>query len=419
MIYIYKYSLVITCLFFGIGGLLAQSTNAPDLSRRLYVGDQFVAPKRTQLMRGTVKKIDWPKLENKVVLLDFFETSCGSCIQSMPKLMKLKEQYPDKFEVITVTWQDKATMDKFFANNTYLKENGVNLPVIYGDVHLKELFPHRMVPHVVLLYQGRVQAITSSSFISEGNILKLFNERSLDLPLKDDFGTWDLSTSSGSEINQSRMGTLITGYQDGVPYRAWTFELDSATGLYKSSLYNASIYTALLGLSAKANVKKSVYIPRMDRVVWKVKDSTKYHDFAADRYWRLKNAICYERFDAIQRTDSLQARVIMADFVGYYGLRVYASMQKMKVLLLKPTAIKPFNAPDDEKGMVYRGTTVFAGFTDLNEKFPPIVDHVKSDVEMRIFNYVTLEELNEQLAAYAIKAELGEEEIEVLVIEEI
>jgi thiol-disulfide isomerase/thioredoxin len=406
-------------LFLGAGSLSAQSDKTPDLSKKLYVGDTFKAPRPMQVMRSATKKIDWKKLEGKVVLLDFFDTFCGTCIQTMPKLQKLKDQYPDKFEVITVTWQDKATMDKFFASNAYLRGHRVDLPIIYGDVKLKELFPHRMVPHAVLLFKGRVQAITSSTFISPDNILKLFNEGRIDLPLKDDFGTWDLSMRFTHEIDQLKMGTQITGYQDGVPYRAWTFELDSVTGLYKSSLYNASIYTALLGLSAKANVKKSVYIPRMDRVVWKVGDSTKYHNFTSDPEWRLRNAICYERFDTICRSDSLQARVIMEDFAGFYGLRVFSDMRKMKVLVLRPTEVKPYDAPLGAKGIVYRGSAVFAGFTDLTEKFPPIVDLVKSDAAMRIFEYDTLEELNRQLAACGIKAELDEEEIEVFVIAEI
>jgi hypothetical protein len=55
----------------------------------------------------------------------------------------------------------------------------------------------------------------------------------------------------------------------------------------------------------------------------------------------------------------------------------------------------------------------------MTEKFPPIVDLVKSDAAMRIFEYDTLEELNRQLAACGIKAELDEEEIEVFVIAEI
>ncbi|MDH5825852.1 TlpA family protein disulfide reductase [Sphingobacterium faecium] len=417
---IQNYLLTILYIVLCAGFLIGQPKEVPDLSQAMHVGDTFVAPKAIQLMRGNTKKIDWKKLENKVILLDFFETSCGTCIQTMPKLQKLKEQYPGQFEVIVVTWQDKVTMEKFFASNEYLKEHQVNLPVIYGDTYLKGLFPHRMVPHAVLLYKGKVQAITTSGFVNTESVLKLHREGSIDLPLKDDFGKRDLLGKLGSTTDNFKLGTLITGYQNGVPYRSWTFEQDSTMGLYKSSMYNTSIFAALKAIASKANMQKTMYIPRMDRVVWRVKDSTKYYDFEGKELdWRLKNTICYERFDKKPRIDSMQALVILNDFVNYYGLKVYTELREMKVLVLDSTIVKHFKPLENKKAMTYRGTAVFAGFTDYSEKFPPMVDKVKSDVMMEIYPYDTLEELNVQLAAYGMKAEQGFEEIEVLVIEEI
>lgn len=412
---------ILTILYIGLnaGCLIGQPKDVPDLSQAMHVGDTFVAPKAIQLMRGTTKNIDWKKLENKVILLDFFETSCGTCIQTMPKLQQVKEQYPDKFEVIVVTWQDKETMEKFFVSNEYLKEHQVNLPVIYGDTYLKGLFPHRMVPHAVLLYKGKVQAITTSGFVTTESVLKLHREGSIDLPLKDDFGKRDLLGKLGTAKDNFKLGTLITGSQNGVPYRSLTFERDSITGLYKSSMYNISIYSALLGLAAKVNLKKTMYIPRMDRVVWKVKDSTKYYNFGNDEIWNVNNTICYERFDNRQRTDSMQARVVLNDFANYYGLKVYTELRNMKVLVLDSIGVKSFKTPENKKVMSYRGTAVFAGFTDLSERFPPMVDKVKSNVKMEIYKFNTLDELNVQLAGYGMKAALGFEEIEVLVIAEI
>lgn len=414
---------LLTILYIGLsaGILIGQPKEAPDLSHAIHVGDTFEAPKAIQLMRGNTQKIDWKKLENKVVLLDFFETSCGTCIQTMPKLQKLKEQYPDQFEVIVVTWQDKLTMEKFFASNDYLKEHQVNLPVIYGDTYLKGLFPHRMVPHAVLLYKGKVQAITTSGFVTPESVLKLHREGSINLPLKDDFGKRDLLGKLGSTTNNFKLGTLITGYQNGVPYQTLTFEADNLTGLYKSSMYNTSIYSALLGLAARVNLKKTIYIPRMDRVVWKTNDPSKYYNFSnlTEEQWMVDNAICYERFDNKSRTDSMQARVILNDFANYYGLKVYTELRNMKVLVLDSTSFKPFKTLENIKAMTYLGTAVFAGFTDLSERFPPVVDKVKSDIKIEIYPYDTLEELNVQLAGYGIKAEMGFEEIEVLVIEEI
>ena len=414
-----NYIWILIWTLLGVQTTTAQVGDLPDQSKALEIGSDFIPVHDIKLMRGTMKKIDWKRLEQKVVLLDFFDTYCGSCIQAMPKLQQLKDAYPDKFEVITVTWQDKATVDKFFAQNAYLKENKVNLSVIYEDKVLKMRFPHQTVPHAVLLYKGKVRAITSGGFITRESITSLYQNGTIELPLKNDFASYRLPGDTKVDEDSLRLGTIITGYQNGIPFRAFTFEKDSLNGGYKSSLYNSSIYNALLGLAAKASIKKSVYVPRMDRVVWKVKNPGKYYDFEGNPEWDIKYAICYERFDTIHRSDSLQARIIMDDFAGFFNLKVYASVQKAKVLKLEKTEIKPFGAQPNQKALTYRGTAVFAGFTDLSGKFPPIVDNVNSDVSIEIYPYRTLEELNEQLVAYGIKAVYGLEDLEVLVIEEL
>lgn len=40
--------------------------------------------------------------KGKVVLVDFWETWCGPCLQVFPAMDSLKAQYPDDFEVLTV-----------------------------------------------------------------------------------------------------------------------------------------------------------------------------------------------------------------------------------------------------------------------------------------------------------------------------
>lgn len=41
--------------------------------------------------------------EGKLILIDFWETWCGPCLQVFPAMQDLREEYPDKFEVLAVT----------------------------------------------------------------------------------------------------------------------------------------------------------------------------------------------------------------------------------------------------------------------------------------------------------------------------
>ena len=60
--------------------------------------------------------------EGKVVLVDFWETWCGPCLESFPTMQKLVEEYPDKFAVLAVTpgFNDtKEDAEKFIKKNDY------------------------------------------------------------------------------------------------------------------------------------------------------------------------------------------------------------------------------------------------------------------------------------------------------------
>lgn len=400
--------------------LYAQQNNNIDFSKSLKVGDDFVPPESVLLMRGKDKTIDWNALKDKVVLLDFFDTFCGTCIQIMPKLQELERKYPDKIKVVTITWQDKATMEKLFASNKYLKEHQVDLPIIYNDTYFKSAFPHIAVPHEVLIYKGKVHAITSSASITEDNLLKLYADNSISLPLKDDFGKGNLFNTSNDHEKGIKAGVLFSGYQEGVPYQTWTFEQDSLSGLYKSSFFNYSIYGALLSLAAQAKIKDITYMPRMDRVVWKVQDSTKYCDFEnIGVEWLLKNAISYERYDLRGRPDSIQAKLILADFLSFYGLKTYEEVKMIPCLVLSACPVVPFKGERSQNKMTYKGSLVFSMFLDFSGKFPPTVDNVNYNGKMEIGDFESLADLNQQLASYGIKAALTDAPKKVLVIEEV
>lgn len=393
----------------------SQTNKTMDLSSAFKIGDQFVPPTNIALMRGDNSDINWSLLENKVVVLDFFDTFCTSCIAAMPHLQKLQDKLFDKLKIINVGWQDKATLDKFFAGNAYLKENKVNLPVIHNDTYLQSRFPHQGVPHVAILYKGKVQAITFASSITEENILELYHKGTINLPIKDDF---NIGTNIGQNEMNIKGGTWISGYKNGVVSQALKFEEDSITGLIRTSTFNRSIFRILL--NAWTKIKQPGFLVNSNRVIWTVKDPTQYDDINhIGEEWTSKFGISYERVDRFRRADSVQAKVILNDLHQFLGVRSYWETKNVDCLILQACPKTEDAGQTVGKGTKYEGTSVLATMIDIQDLYPPVDDRVKSNEMLTLAAFNSLDELNVQLRFYGMELVKGKGDMEMFIIEEV
>lgn len=413
-----KFALLLIAFY--VYNAFGQQGASKDLSKALHITDNFVPPGEVKLMRGNFEKMDWKTFDNKIIILDFFDTFCTACIKAMPKLQGLQNKLGDKIQIFTVTWQDKPTMERFFKTNKYVREHKVNLPIIYSDSTLKAMFPHASIPHVALIYKGKVKAISMTEFVTEENLLKLHGSGNVQLPLKDDFGIGNLAGKLGADGMDMKAGVIISGFQSGVPsYKhGIAMETDSATGKFKTSFYNLPVVMALQATWAR--IKKPTYIPRPERIVLKVKDKPSYQDLKNEgEAWLQKHGLSYERFDLVQRPDSLQAIVLLNDLHNYIGLKSYFEMKEMECLVLRTCPVVPYGGPEIKDAFSYENSSVLATFLDISYQYPPAVDLAKSNTKMKIGGYHDLEGLNKQLRAYGIEAKIEKHNIEVFVVEEL
>ncbi|PUV24575.1 TlpA family protein disulfide reductase [Sphingobacterium athyrii] len=407
--------LVILCLYcsFSCACTFAQGSGPADPGARLHVGDKFDGFKNVNFMRGDAKTLNWKDMKDKIVILDFFDTFCTVCISSMPHIQALQNQFSKQIQIINVTWQDQNTLLKFFRGNEFLKEKKVNLPVIYNDRQLRGYFPYQSAPHVVILYKGKVQAITFHRLITAENIHLLLKNGTIDLPLKDDFGQGNLVKNRG----KSMLGVWLTGYQNGVNAQGLKFERDSITSNYRASLYNRSIYRALL--MAWRKIEKPTALLRKEQVIWKVRDSSVYENYTQEaEAWDVKYAVSYERVDKVEYADSIYGRLILNDLQTFLGLKSYWSLKRQKCLILKECPVIKSNRSFGNM-VQYANTDVFCKFMSLNEDFPLVSDQKQADIPMDIGTYDTLEELNEQLRRYGCFLEEGYADFPAFVIEEV
>lgn len=413
-----KYITLLIFLFLS-SSMWAQNTEILDRSLELRVGQPIPDTQKLSVLNSAKNQISLDQLFSKIIILDFFDTFCTNCIAAMPKLQKLQNEYADKMQVILVTWQDKATIEKFFKTNVFLKENKVKLITVYGDTLLRKYFPHKGVPHTAWIYKNKVQAITFSDFVKAENIEHLYANGYIQLPVKSDFND-GLKNDTINERGKQLGSVSISAYKDAVDPNGIIIKYDSISGMQKSSFYNIDILGAYTGALSK--IKKPEFLLKDERIVWKVRDSSLYkypNGEIAFNEWLLRNGICYERYDHVVKPDSVQAQIILNDLNGFLGLHVYWSKREMPCLVLQKTNFEISEANLDKKEGGMDGSSVVTFMIDYRGNYPPVIDEAHTSEKIHLKNYSSIESMNKELLNYGLLLRKENREVDVLVIEEV
>lgn len=134
--------------------------------------------------------------KDKLVILDFMATNCGSCIKILPAFSALQKKYGDKIQIVMVTNQSAEKVKKFLQKHT-----GLHLPMVSGDSILFKLFPHTFISHEVWIKDGVVKAITHPEYVSAKNIEKVIADQKIAWPVKNDHVDAQASATKSTIIN--------------------------------------------------------------------------------------------------------------------------------------------------------------------------------------------------------------------------
>jgi thiol-disulfide isomerase/thioredoxin len=147
-------------------------------------------------------------LKGKLVILDFWNIWCSSCISSMPKMEALQREFGDKIKVVLVTANSFKQGQALF---TRIKKCPPSLPMIYSDTLLSRLFPHVAVPlHVWIGPDLRVEHITEAHNTSEKNIALTLEGKHLPFSIRKEISDLDLSAGLVKEV--SRLSPYLYAY---------------------------------------------------------------------------------------------------------------------------------------------------------------------------------------------------------------
>lgn len=98
---------IITAIFLGIAGC-SQESGQQQTDRTGEVPSSNIAEHSATIQNAEFtdldgNPVDLSQFKGKLVLIDFWESWCGPCLQVFPAMQDLREEYPDSFEMLAVT----------------------------------------------------------------------------------------------------------------------------------------------------------------------------------------------------------------------------------------------------------------------------------------------------------------------------
>lgn len=228
--------------------------------------------------------------KEKLVILDFMSTGCAPCIRELPRLDSIQNQYSNKVVTFIVTQESEKRMNSFFKNR-----KSINIPAIYNDSLLHELFPHIFISHFVVIKDGIVKAITFPEYITFKSIKKSINENNFDWPLKIDRPDFDFgmplivqNNSLSSDLVPLYYSAVLK-YMPGV-LRNILITQDSSANQTVYKYVNFSLLDLITQLFDKIRLPKSyMFLDSISKRIMGLDRTDQYSD-----NWSKEHLYCFE-----------------------------------------------------------------------------------------------------------------------------
>lgn len=332
---LHKFRLIAVIAFFSFSAKGQQQSQS-----RLKVGDFVPEIEFNIVLNSPYDNLKLSDFRGKIVILDYWNKWCGSCLEAFPKLQILQKKYKDQIIIIPVSFLHKQQTVKDFLSSRKKLGLETKLPfAVFENIEndLFKLLPTVAYPHCVWIDKaGKVLSISSTEYINDENIQRSLKGDKLDMPERDfqmDFNDSKplLTEDNGGPDTAFIYRSLLTEFNNSISYminkefdskrkRAYAFN-QSALELIKYSLYKG--------------VSKDPYNQYV------VFDQIKINDFTFkgnenERYkWQQKNLYCYDLILPPQFTNDQVFNIMHEDLNRFFNIRSSLKTQWTNCLVLR------------------------------------------------------------------------------------
>lgn len=263
----------------------------------------------SQILNAPVKQSTLSSLKGKIVLIEFWATWCGSCIEAIPQLNQLQTKYGDRLQLITITDETLIRTAQF------LKARPSKLWYVSDTArNIAKLFPHQLIPHTVLISpEGKFITATAPENITAAVIDSVWNKQQVHLPEKKD---------------------QLLSYQEVIQTRFFAADTVKKRFVMESAIKNvSSVSTAYMNSPVFKNRRITVInqgLKSLYRIAYNSPSSKRYIDKTAQD----ENSPLY-CLDIIVEDEKDLRPVMQKELLKRFDLKAHIEQQNMEVYVLK------------------------------------------------------------------------------------
>jgi len=329
--------------------------------KELTIGDQVPDIEFNEVLNYHSKKARLSDFRAKLTILDFWSTSCTSCVALFPHMQALKDEFGDQLQIVLVNGKTKVWHDDREKIKTLLEHQnargGVNiqLPIVFNCEELDNAFPYETLPHEAWLdATGKIIAITGATEVTAVNIKNILEGKTIQMHTKRDVFI-DLQKNSLQELYYNNVAHLrqpdfssflIKGYIDGLHGEQGVRMENASTGMMTGwYATNFSLYRMY-----KFAYKNIMSKYPANQVLIETKDSSNFYKLASENISSYTNVYSYDI--TVQPTNYADLLTfVQHDFETIFKTIVEPEKRQLNCLIIKasPALSRSYTKTKDKR----------------------------------------------------------------------